>query len=627
MGRLYNSKGKQVKWSVLPEVLTCDIETTGLDYAFDEITLVQVGTAGEQWYTDEIDLEMFKELEKHKLIFHHGKFDTKFLANKFGKLLDIYGDTMVMLHASGWEHGYDLKGSCERILHVKGWDIPLYLKTEQDINKIFKHIVVKDLSGNWEFEKEIKAYMPKNIKDMIKGYPDNEEKLKEVLQEFCTELFITYSLCDVKYGYMLADRLLEQMDDKDFNVYDHELRAYSAFRMIELTGSYIGNVEKSDAIIEKMLIEKELEIGLRLDWIGSTKKLGALLYDGMKLPILWRTPKGAPSTARGVLQDLSKRDKFCGDLVEYSTIKKLRQFFKSWMNLQVDGKIRPQFNIMARTGRTTSKEPNLQQVPQNSYVRNMITAPPGWKFIEADYSQLELRCAAFCAQDPVMLEAYKHDADLHNKTWNNLSGGAPYSEDHDIAKRQRTIAKTCNFGLLYGAGANALITYAKGMGVEMTVEEATQYRDAFFSGYPRLLPWHNECVQNATNFGYSQTPSGRKRHLRNIYSTNFADRAQAQRQSINSPVQGLGSDICVSAMTKITEHPEYGSTFYIYGTVHDAILVIAEERHVERVAYEIIKPIMERPPVIDDIPNNETLYLKADVEIGQSWGGGQQEFL
>jgi DNA polymerase I-like protein with 3'-5' exonuclease and polymerase domains len=97
-------------------------------------------------------------------------------------------------------------------------------------------------------------------------------------------------------------------------------------------------------------------------------------------------------------------------------------------------------------------------------------------------------------------------ADLHDKTWNNLSGGAPYSTDHDTAKRQRTIAKTCNFGLLYGAGANALISYAKGMGVEMSLEEATQYRDAFFSGYPRLLPWHSECVQNATNFGYSQTP-------------------------------------------------------------------------------------------------------------------------
>ena len=112
----------------------------------------------------------------------------------------------------------------------------------------------------------------------------------------------------------------------------------------------------------------------------------------------------------------------------------------------------------------------------------------------------------------------------------------------------------------------------------------------------------------------------------NIYSTDFGLRAQAQRQSINSPVQGLGSDICVSALSKITEHPEYGNTFLIYGTVHDAILVIAKEDFAEHVAYDIIKTNMENPPVLADIPNNETLYLKADVEIANSWGGGMQEW-
>lgn len=572
MGKLYDVKGNQVSWKVLPEIVACDIETSGLDYAYDKINIIQVGTSGEQYWTDEIDIETFAELKRHKLIFHNGKFDTKFLANEFGEFLDIYGDTMVMLHASGWEYGYGLKESCERILGVKHWDVDVNIKTGM------------------------------------------------------SQEMIEYALKDVKYTYMLAERLLENMDDQDFTVYSHELRAYSAFRMVELTGTYIGNIEKSDAIIETMLLKKELELGVRLDWIGSTKKLSALLYDGMKLPILGRTPKGAPSTSRAILKELSKKEEFCKELVEYGTIKKLRQFFKSWEDLQIDGKIRPSFNIMARTGRTTSSGPNLQQVPQSSYVRNMITAPPGWKFIECDYSQLELRCAAFCAQDPVMLEAYKNDADLHDRTWYNLSNGRPYSTDHDRAKRERTIAKTCNFGLLYGMSAQSLIPYAKNMGVELTPEEAEHYRNMFFEGYPRLLEWHGECVQNATNHGYSQTPAGRKRMLRNIYSTNFSERAQAQRQSINSPVQGLGSDICVSALTKITEHDEYGNTFLIYGTVHDAILVIAKEKFAEHVAYDIIKATMENPPILEDIPNNENLYLKADVEIANSWGGGMQEW-
>lgn len=570
---LYDRKGNQAKWSDVPEIVACDIETTGIDYAFDTITIIQVGTDGEQWWTDDISLETFIELKKRKLIFHNGKFDTKFLANEFGELLPIYGDTMVMLHASGWEHSYGLKDACSKKLNVTNWDISV---------------------------------------DMKQGM---------------SEEMIEYALKDVKYTFMLAMVILEEMDDEDFKVYDHELRAYSAFRMSELTGTYIGNVDKSDAIIEKMLLEKQLEIGLDLEWVGSTKKLGALLYDGMKLPVIERTGKGAPSCRRSVLLELSKHEKFCQDVAEFSKTKKLRQFFKSWMDLQVDGRIRPEFNIMARTGRTTSKRPNLQQVPQNSYVRNMIVAPPGWKFIEADYSQLELRCAAFCAQDPVMLEAYSKDADLHDRTWYNLSGGRPYSDDHDTAKRERTIAKTCNFGLLYGMSYKSLIPYAKGMGVELTEDEAQMYRDAFFNGYPRLEPWHAECVQFAINNGYSRTPSGRKRYLKDIYSTNFGYRNAAQRQSINSPVQGLGSDLCISAMTAITEHPEFGENFLIYGTVHDAILVIAKEEHVERIAHEVIKYNMEHPEVLKDIPNNETLYLKADIEICQSWGGGNQRWL
>lgn len=567
MGQLYNSKGEKASWSELPEIVACDIETTGLDYAYDDINIIQVGTSGEQYYTDEIDIETFKELEKHKLIFHNGKFDTKFLANKFGKLLDIYGDTMVMLHAMGWSESFGLKDSASKILHVENWDIDVDIK------------------------------------------------------QGMTPEMIQYALKDVKYTYMLADRLLEKMDDTDFKVYTNELRAYSAFRMVELTGTYIGNIDKSDAIIEKMLLEKELEIGLNLDWVGSTKKLGKLLYDGMGLPVLARTSKGAPSTARNILQDLGKSEKFCNDLVEFTKTKKLRQFFASWRKLQIDGKIRPQFNIMARTGRTTSSNPNLQQVPQNSYVRNMITAPPGWKFIECDYSQLELRCASFCAQDPVMQHAYKHNEDLHAKTTYMLFGDTS-NLSHDEQKRKRTQAKSCNFGLLYGMSAKSLCEYAKGMGVEMTPEEATEYRNKFFEGYPRLVSWHNECIQFAESFGYSQTPGGRKRYLPDIFSTNFSKRSSAQRQSINSPVQGLGSDICVSALTKITEHPEYGNTFLIYGTVHDAILVIAKDDFVEHVAYDIIEKTMENPPVLKDIPGSDTLYLKADVEIGQSWGGG-----
>ena len=564
---LKNSSGVNVDPWTLPEILACDIETTGLDYAYDDIHILQLGTDNEQYYTYEITLELFLFLKTRKLIFHGGKFDTEFLANQFGELLDIYGDTLVMLHASGYTDSYELKDAAPKILGVKNWN--------------------------------------------------NSNKFD-----------LTYALKDVKYTYMLADRLLENMDEEDFTVYTHELMGYSAFRMIEITGTYIGDISKSDAIIEKMLLEHEIENRLDLSWINSRVKLAKLLYDGLGLPILERTGKGAPSTKYDILIELNKRgSKLAGEIASHSKTMKLRTFFKSWNKLQIDGKIRPKFNIMARTGRTTSKEPNLQQVPQNSYVRNMIVAPPGWKFIEADYSQLELRCAAFCAQDKTMLAAYENDEDLHDKTWYAISNGSPYSDDHDIAKRQRTIAKSCNFSLLYGASWSTLQSYVKGYGMELTDDEAKEYHAKFFEGYPGLVAWHANCIKFAEINGYSRTPSGRKRYLEEIYSSNYSSKSAAQRQSINSPVQGLGSDLCVSAMTQITEHPEYGNTFLIYGTVHDAILVIAKEGHEEHVANDIIKYNMEHPRILKDIPNNESLFLKADIEICQSWGGGNQQWV
>ena len=129
MGKLYNINGDVVSWNLVPEIAACDIETSGLEYAYDDINIIQIGTSGDQYWTDEIDDHMFSELKKRKLIFHNGKFDTKFLANKFGYLLDIYGDTMVMLHATGWEYGYGLKEACERILGVKHWDVDVEVKT------------------------------------------------------------------------------------------------------------------------------------------------------------------------------------------------------------------------------------------------------------------------------------------------------------------------------------------------------------------------------------------------------------------------------------------------------------------------------------------------------------------
>lgn len=586
-----NYLGEDTPWSEIPMMGAADIETTGLDYFTEKITLVQYGTDDEhqQWYTEEPTIEDIKELKKRTLFWHNGKFDTKFIAYHFGVMLPIHGDSMVLLHALGYSDSLSLKVAAAKLLGVENWDI------EHDLK-------------------------------LSKGPDEEASKLK----------FFEYGLKDVKYTYALMRLLLtgvnsqsddpedsknfNTIDDLQYNVYNNELKAYSAFRYIEMTGTPLGDMSKSQDAIDKQIEDIENKWGFRFDWVNSSDKVGALLslVDKRLKP----GDNGKISVTKEVLtKHIQEVGDFAYDVKEVRKLKKLIQFFDSWNKLGHDGRIFPQFNITTKTGRTSSSNPNLQQVPQDSRVRNIIAAPKGMKFIECDYSQLELRCAAYCSQESAMMEAYKNGADLHTKTWESMNG-RPFSKDHDTAKRERTIAKAANFSLLYGAQAKTLRDYARvNMGLDMTQEEADEFHRAFFESYPGLVSWHNACKRFLDEHGYIQSPLGRRRYLPTVYSKDWGEKESAYRRSINTPVQGLGSDICVSAMTTILQHPEYGKTFFVHGTIHDAILVTAYEDQAEHVAYDIVKKIMEHPPILDKLPTTNGLYLIADADVTDSWGG------
>lgn len=305
-------------------------------------------------------------------------------------------------------------------------------------------------------------------------------------------------------------------------------------------------------------------------------------------------------------------------MLEYKRISKLITFIESWEDLQVDGKIYPSFNITARTGRTTCNSPNLQQCPQDSYVRNLIEARPGWKLVEIDYSQLELRVASWLSGDLNMQHAYQSGSDLHSKTTELLFGDT--SElSHDEQKRRRTQSKSANFGFLYGMVAKTFIAYAKGYGLDLTQEDSEKIRADFFNAYPRLLVWHEECKEFARQHGYIESPIGRKRWFDNINSYDFKKRSADERQAINSPVQGFGSDLCTSALAEIVFSKELDHTrFNVLGSVHDAILFEIKDDYVEELVPKL-QSIMENPPIVKglDVP----IPLVADVEVSSCWGG------
>lgn len=234
-------------------------------------------------------------------------------------------------------------------------------------------------------------------------------------------------------------------------------------------------------------------------------------------------------------------------------------------------------------------------------------------------SQAELRVASIFSEDENMIHAYQSGSDLHQKTMELIKGGKK-PKDAQEAKRWRTEAKSANFGLLYGMSAKTYQEYAKGYGMNITLEEAEDIRDDFFNSYPKLLDMHKKFVDYAKKYGYTYSPIGRKRFLPNLKSRNWKDVSEAERQAINTPVQGFASDLVISALADILEDESLDKSKYkIIGSVHDAILVEADEDVAEEYAKKV-KEHMENPSVLEICDIEITVPLVADIEIGSAWG-------
>lgn len=248
----------------------------------------------------------------------------------------------------------------------------------------------------------------------------------------------------------------------------------------------------------------------------------------------------------------------------------------------------------------------------------MIEARPGWKILECDLSQVELRVASIFSGDANMQHAYRSGSDLHSKTTLLLFGDTSDLSKQE-QKRKRTYSKSANFGFLYGMSAKTFVQYAKNFGLNITEEDSEHLRENFFKAYPTLLTWHEDCIKYARANGYTWSPIGRKRFLPNINSSNFKLRGQAERQSINSGVQGFASDMCTSALADIVFSKEIDhDRCIVLGSVHDAILFEIRDDYVEEVAPKL-KYTMEHPSILEglDIP----IPIVADAEVAQAWGG------
>lgn len=264
---------------------------------------------------------------------------------------------------------------------------------------------------------------------------------------------------------------------------------------------------------------------------------------------------------------------------------------------------------------------NLQQVPRGDLTRGIFGAPPGWFFVEFDYSQVELRVAALLAREDTMLHLYATGQDIHMTMAMRMTG-KPASE---VTKEERKKAKAVNFGFLYGMGWRKFIMTAwSNYGVKVTEEEAIAFRKTFFDQFPKLVQWHQRQRKLAHTYGRVETPMGRVRHLPDVYSPDQGVAAEAERQAINSPVQGFASDMCALSLVLLAkEFRERGIRAYPIGSVHDAVNWEIHADDLE-VALPRIKYVMENLPleelfeVVVDVP------IIADCKVGTRWGAAKE---
>lgn len=638
-----------------------DIETTGLNNIIDEIKSIQITDESENTYVLWVDgnyselKDIAKFLNQFKIITHGGKFDSLFFFRKCGIALKLFGDTQILAHMLT-EPSLKLKDLVKKYLGIT-YDIDKEIKKSN--KKVTVASVKKELK-EWALENtELKKLTPYNkmiealYKDLegslfldkpqmlIKFVDDGTDydkvldyysKVSERVLEERRMTLIKYGMGDTVYGFRLYNYLYPKVKAyKLLKVYRHEVRAYNAYIEVEKEGVTIdfGLLGETRATIETELKEVEKELysfdivkEAEVDNFNSAQQKVRLFCEVLGWETKHMTKGGQPQVNQSQLEEWSKEGKheILDVLLRYNKLTKQLQFVNLWEeSSQYDGKLHPSFNITADTGRTTCKNPNIQNVPQESTLRNVITCPKGRKFIEVDMSQAELRVASIFSEDENMIHAYQSGSDLHQKTMELIKGGKKPKNDQE-AKRWRTEAKSANFGLLYGMSAKTYQEYAKGYGMEITLEEAEDIRDDFFNSYPRLLDMHKKFVDYAKKYGYTYSPIGRKRFLPNLKSRNWKDVSEAERQAINTPVQGFASDLVISALADILEDESLDKSKYkIIGSVHDAILVEADEDVAEEYAKKV-KEHMENPSVLEICDIEITVPLVADIEIGSAWG-------
>lgn len=399
------------------------------------------------------------------------------------------------------------------------------------------------------------------------------------------------------------------------------------YEKIELpTAVTLQKIERNGVLIDAELLGKQSnELGKRMleleqkayEMAGqpfnlnSPKQLGEIFFDKLKLPVVKKTPSGAPSTDEEVLQKLAEDYPLPKVLLEYRGIAKLKSTYTDKLPKMVNpatGRVHTNYaQAVAVTGRLASNEPNLQNIPIRSAegrrIREAFIAPPGSVIVSADYSQIELRIMAHISGDESLLRAFAAGEDIHRATAAEIFGSAP----QDVSSEQRRYAKVINFGLIYGMSAFGL---AANLGIERAA--AQSYIDKYFSRYPGVAHYMADTRTQAKARGYVETVFGRRLWLPEINSPNGPRRQGAERAAINAPMQGTAADLIKLAMVAVQDWLEQDNMqTKMIMQVHDELVLEVPEAE--------LAIVRDKLPAIMAGVASLKVPLIAEVGIGKNW--------
>jgi DNA polymerase-1 len=605
-----------------------DCETTGLDPRQDEIVGISIANQDTAFYFTQDALVPFASKLRvkaqdpnHLFVFHNAVFDLHFISQLGVEFVNV-ADTMIASFMVDENRSQALKPLSEHYLNIS-----LELPTFKDMQKeLYQELRDK-------YKEDLKEYRKKNP---AKGTPlfgmeDNPPEMKFSSHKEITALdmdpqkFGRYAALDARLTYDFWQKMKyylkeEQVEDVFWNI-----EMPFIFVLYQMEKSGLGIDKEQLYVLEKKYLQEMKTCEEKLQGMAgedfnpnSTQQLAEYLYEQRGFKTTLTTNSGAPSTNVLALQRLEPEDDsgFVTAVLDYRKYSKLLstyiQPFIELVEIQDtdEPRIYGNYNQTGTvTGRLSSSSPNLQNIPSHGEtgddIRKLFVAKNGYMIVNCDYSQLELRILAHYSQDENYIKLFRE-------------GGDPHQQTADLVGVERSIGKTLNFAWAYGAGPRKLCDTIESSGYPRPNQnEAREWIDGFEQARPALVQWKNDVIRWAKKLGYVRTIAKRRRHLQGIKSYDGATRGRAERQAVNSIIQGSAADIINYASVVLYDlFKEKNFDARIIGQVHDELLIEVKENQAEKVA-ELTKNIMEKTGEVFEM----RVPLEADPGIAKSWYG------